>query len=119
MTSNQQAMEIVRNLRDTMPHTPEGDRGAVILGSIWLHLSGQHRFTGLSMIQPQLNGACGNAVSSLSGPDCEAGHAPTRLTDDCGALTLPYALIGLAAYMVYWMISHGIFHALTALQTGR
>lgn len=45
---------------------------------------------------------------------------PSELvTDDSGALALPYALLGIAGYMVYWMISHGIFHALTALQGGR
>lgn len=41
---------------------------------------------------------------------------PSLLSDDSGALTLPYALIGLAAYTIYWMISHGVFQALTALQ---
>ena len=43
----------------------------------------------------------------------------TVLTDDSGSLALPYALIGLAAYMVYWMIAHGVFQALTALQGRR
>lgn len=38
------------------------------------------------------------------------------ISDDSGSLTLPYALLGLAAYMIYWMIAHGVFQALTALQ---
>ena len=50
-------------------------------------------------------------------PDCAC---PCHLaTGDSGALTLPYALLGIAAYMLYWMIAHGVFQALTALQAGR
>lgn len=59
---------------------------------------------------------------------CEGGFIISVVTvrellqmfaDDSGSLTLPYALVGLAAYMVYWMISHGVFQALTALQAVR
>ena len=39
-----------------------------------------------------------------------------KLSDDSGSLSLPYALLGLASYMLYWMIAHGVFQALTALQ---
>lgn len=47
------------------------------------------------------------------------GSALNVVIDDSGHITLPYALLGIAGYMVYWMVAHGIFHALTALQAGR
>ena len=37
-------------------------------------------------------------------------------TSDSGAVTLPWALLGVAGYMLFWMISHGVFQALTVLQ---
>lgn len=63
-------------------------------------------------------------VESLLEPDSQsddefAQSIGITLCDDSGALTLPYALLGIAGYLLYWMISHGIIQALTALQVGR
>lgn len=46
----------------------------------------------------------------------QCGTFQHAISDDSGSLTLPYALLGIAGYMVYWMIAHGVFQALTALQ---
>lgn len=37
-------------------------------------------------------------------------------TDDSGALTLPWVLFGLVGYVLFHMVSTGVFQALTALQ---
>lgn len=65
-------------------------------------------------------GSCGTLYPGESPQDwLNRNDWSGRFLDDSGAVTLPYALLGIAGYMVYFMISHGIIQALTALQAGR
>lgn len=38
--TNQEAINTLQEIRNTIPHTPQGDKGAVILGNAVLHLMG-------------------------------------------------------------------------------
>lgn len=64
---------------------------------------------------------CGRKIDRDGSPEysCECGKRISEsgwLLDDSGAVTVPYVLLGLAGYMVYWMVAHGVFQALTVLQ---
>lgn len=56
-----------------------------------------------------------HGICKLGSCDCPC-HDKSIVTDDSGALTLPWVLFGLVGYVLFHMVSTGVFQALTALQ---
>lgn len=42
-----------------------------------------------------------------------------KFSDDSGHIALPMVVAGIAVYVFWFLISHGVFQAVTALQHGR